>query len=113
MTPGSDDIFSHTMIRLKVRFIGTVGTTVVVMHANFRENLPRGLSKEILPVGPNIPMTPSSDEIFSQTKIRLNMRFMGTLGVKVLLLVRTCQVARGSACGFVRYLSAEFATGYQ
>ena len=70
------------MIRLKVRFIGTVGSTGVVIHANFRENLRRGLSNKFLQVDPNIPITPSPslDEIFSQTMRRIKVRFIVTKG---------------------------------
>ena len=45
MTPISDETFSQNKRRLKIRFIGTVGTTVNVIRAKSLEHLPRGLSE--------------------------------------------------------------------
>ena len=49
MTPSSDEIFSQTMGRLKMRFVGTIGTTIVVIHAKFEGDLLRGLSEIVSP----------------------------------------------------------------
>ena len=85
MTSTSDEIFSQTLRRLKMSFIGSVGTTLGVMHAKFQDNLPRGLSEIIHRswLGSKVAMTPSSDEIFSQTMGRLKMRFVGTIGTTI------------------------------
>ena len=82
MTSTSDKMFSPTNRRLKMRFIGSVGTTVAAIHAKSQDNSPRGLWEIIYPslLHSNVPMTPSSDEIVSQTKRRLKMRFIATVG---------------------------------
>ena len=81
MTSTSHEIFSQTKRRLKMRFIDTVGDAVGVIHAKFQDDLPRGFSEMVHPswLDSKVVMTQSSDEIFSQTKRRLKMRFMGTL----------------------------------
>ena len=111
VTSTCGEIFSQNKRRLKMSFIGTVGTTVVVIQAKFRENLPRGLSEKCPPSWLqrthycNLRCYFFPNQETSQDEICGNISYYGW--------GHTCQVARGSADVFVSYLSAEFAIGYQ
>ena len=85
VTSNSNDMFSQTKGRLKMRLILTVDTTLCLIDAKFQDNLRRCLSEIVHSIWLRykVPMIPSSDEVFSQTKRRLKMRLIGTVGTTV------------------------------